>query len=55
MPLHHTTIGILINKPRITSKKLPCAAPATPSTLSMPMTASAITIVFIAPISVVEA
>ncbi|MNV98461.1 hypothetical protein D3C71_1937170 [compost metagenome] len=48
-----TTIGMLISRPSTTSRKLPCAAPATASTLSTPITASAMMMVFIAPISVV--
>jgi hypothetical protein len=43
------TIGIEIARPMSTSSKLPCAAPPIASTLSTPITASAITIVWIAP------
>ena len=51
--LPQTTIGTLISSPITTRSMLPFAAPATPSTLSTPISASAITIVFIAPQKVV--
>ncbi len=46
--LPQTTIGMLISNPSKTSRKLPFAAPATASTLSRPIRASATTMVFIA-------
>ena len=51
----NTTIGTLINRPITTRSIAPLAAPATPSTLSMPISASAITMVFIAPQKVLAA
>ena len=45
--LPHTTTGIDTNNPMITKEKLPWA-PATASTLSMPINASAIIMVLIA-------
>ena len=49
MLLPQIRIGMLISRPTQTSRKLPCAAPATPSTLSRPITMSATTIVLMAP------
>ena len=51
----NTTIGTLMSRPITTRSIAPCAAPATPSTLSMPISASAMTMVFIAPQKVVAA
>jgi len=51
--LPQTTIGMEMSRPKTTNTKLPCAAPATASTLSTPITASAITMVFMAPQKVV--
>lgn len=51
-PLPHTTTGTLTSSPSTTSRKFPCDAPAMASTLSMPITASAMMMVFIAPTSV---
>ena len=51
--LPQTTMGTLISRPMTTRSKLPLAAPATPSTLSTPISASAITIVRMAPQNVV--
>ena len=49
----NTTIGTLISRPSTTRSIAPCAAPATPSTLSMPISASAMMMVFMAPQKVV--
>ena len=46
--LPHTTTGIETNNPMITKEKLPCAAPATARTLSIPINASAMIMVLMA-------
>jgi len=47
--LPNTTIGTLTNRPMTTRSMAPWAAPATPSTLSTPIRASATMMVFMAP------
>ena len=51
--LPNTTMGTLTSRPMTTRSNEPWAAPATASTLSMPISASATTMVFIAPQKVV--
>ncbi len=53
--LPQITIGMLITSPIATRRKLPCAAPATASTLSRPITVSAMTTVRSAPQKLVAA
>ena len=50
-----TMIGMLTRKPKTTSTKLPCDAPAMASTLSTPIAASAMMIVFTAPMRLSDA